>query len=213
MGRLVRNDRKATATEITTRYNQGIQNTIAERTTPQTLKQMGSSSRRPHRVPLLSAKNRKQRLQFKQVYQNWTIEDWKNVALSDESRLLLRHSVGRVRIWRKEHESMNSSCLASTVQTGGAMVLGIFSWHTLPPPPPPPLSTNWASFKRHSLPEYCCWTCPSLYDYSEPIFWCYFQQDNAPCHKAQIISDWFLEHDNEFTLLKRPPQSPDLNPI
>ncbi len=26
-------------------------------------------------------------------------------------------------------------------------------------------------------------------------------------------SDWFLEHDNEFTLLKWPPQSPDLNPI
>ncbi len=24
----------------------------------------------------------------------------------------------------------------------------------------------------------------------------YFQQDNALCHKAQIISDWFLEHDN-----------------
>ncbi len=41
----------------------------------------------------------------------------------------------------------------------------------------------------------------------------YFQQDNAPCHKAQIISDWFLEHDNEFTLLKWPPQSPDPNPI
>ncbi len=41
----------------------------------------------------------------------------------------------------------------------------------------------------------------------------YFQQDNAPCHKAQIISDWFLEHENEFTLLKWPPQSPDLNPI
>ncbi len=41
----------------------------------------------------------------------------------------------------------------------------------------------------------------------------YFQQDNAPRHKAQIISDWFLEHDNEFTLLKWPPQSPDLNPI
>ncbi len=41
----------------------------------------------------------------------------------------------------------------------------------------------------------------------------YFQQDNAPCHKAQIISDWFLEHDNEFTLFKCPPQSPDLNLI
>ncbi len=41
----------------------------------------------------------------------------------------------------------------------------------------------------------------------------YFQQDNAPCHKAQIISDWFLLHGNVFTLLKWPPQSPDLNPI
>ncbi len=28
-----------------------------------------------------------------------------------------------------------------------------------------------------------------------------------------VISDWFLEHDNEFTLLKWPPQSPDLNRI
>ncbi len=41
----------------------------------------------------------------------------------------------------------------------------------------------------------------------------YFQQDNALCHKAQIISGWFLEHDNEFTLFKWPPQSPDFNPI
>ncbi len=32
-------------------------------------------------------------------------------------------------------------------------------------------------------------------------------------HKAQIISDWFFKHDNEFTLLKWPPQSLDLNPI
>ncbi len=74
-------------------------------------------------------------------------------------------------------------------------------------------SKNDPLFNHHSLPEYCYWPCPSLYDYSVHIFWCYFQQDNAPCHKAQIISDWFLEHDNEFTLLKWPPQSPDLNPI
>ncbi len=33
MGRLVRDDRKATVTQITNRYNQGMQNTISERTT------------------------------------------------------------------------------------------------------------------------------------------------------------------------------------
>ncbi len=92
MGRLVRDNRKATVTQITTRYNQDMQNTISERTTRRSLKQMSYSSRRPHRVPLLSAKNRKRRLQFTQVHQNWTIQDWKNVAWSDESRFLLRHS-------------------------------------------------------------------------------------------------------------------------
>ncbi len=94
-----------------------------------------NSSRRPHRVPLLSAKNRKKSLQFALAHQNWTIEDWKTVAWSDESRFLLRHSDGRVGIWCKEHESMDSSCLVSTVQAagGGVMVWGIFSWHTLGP--------------------------------------------------------------------------------
>ncbi len=79
MGSLVRDDRKATVTQITTRYNRGMQNTLSEHITCQTLKQMGYSSRRPHRVPLLSAKNRKRRLQFTQAPQNWTIEDWKSL--------------------------------------------------------------------------------------------------------------------------------------
>ncbi len=81
-------------------------------------------------------KNRKRTLQFTQAHQNWTIEDWKNVAWSDDSRFLLWHSDGRVRIWCKEHESMDPSCLVSTVQAGGGggvMVWGIFSWHTLGP--------------------------------------------------------------------------------
>ncbi len=116
MGRLVRDDWEVTVTQITTRYNQVMQNTISEHTTCRTLKQMSYSSRRPHRVLLLSAKNRKRRIQFTQAHQNWTIEDWKNVAWSDESRFLLRHSDGRVRIWRKDHESMDPSCLVSTVQ-------------------------------------------------------------------------------------------------
>ncbi len=55
------------------------QNTISECTTRRTLKQMGHNSRKPHRVPLLSAKNRKRRLQFTQAHQNWTIEDWKTL--------------------------------------------------------------------------------------------------------------------------------------
>jgi len=36
---------------------------------------------------------------------------------------------------------------------------------------------------------------------------------NAPSHKARMISNWFLEHVSELTVLKWPPQSPDLNLI
>ncbi len=170
---------------------------------------MGYSSRRPHRVPLLSAKNRKRRLQFTQAHQNWTIEDWKNIAWS-ESQFLLRHSDGRVRIWHKKHESMDPSCLVSTVQAaggGGVMVWGIFSWHTLGPLVP--------MEHRLNTTAYLSIVADHVHPFITTVYHLlmYFQQDNASCHKAQIISEWFLDHDNEFNLLKWPPQSPDLNPI
>jgi len=60
MGRLIQADRRATLTEITTRYNRGIQQSICEEdTTPTTLRRMGYNSRRPHRVPLISTTKRK----------------------------------------------------------------------------------------------------------------------------------------------------------
>ncbi len=211
MGRLVRDDRKAKVTQITTRYNQGMQNTISECTICRTLKQIGYSSRRPQWVPLLSAKNRKRRIQFTQAHQNWTIEDWKNVAWTVESRFLLQHSDGRVRIWCKEHESMDPSCLVSTVQAGGGgvMVWGIFSWHTFGPFVPIEHRLNATAAYLSIVADHVHPFMTTVYPSSDG----YFQQDNAPCHKAQTISDWFLEHDNELNLLKGPLQSPDLNPI
>jgi len=40
-----------------------------------------------------------------------------------------------------------------------------------------------------------------------------FQQDNAFCHKAKMVQEWFEEHNNEFEVLTWPPNSPDLSPI
>ncbi len=164
MDRLVRDDRKTTVTQINTRYNQGMQNTISEHTTRRTLKQMDSSSRRPHRVPLRSDKNSTRRIQFTQTHQNWTIEDCKNVASSDESRFLLQHSdvgsefgVKNMKAWIIL-PCLNGSGWCWWCNGVGDIFLAHFG----------PFSTNWASFKHHSLPEYCCWPCPSLYDYSVP---------------------------------------------
>ncbi len=182
MGRLVRDDRKAT------RYNQGMQNIISERTTRWTLKQMGYSSRRLHRGPLLSAKNRKRRLQYAQVHQNWTIEDWKN-AWSDMPRFLLQHSDGRVRIWRKEHESMDPSCLVSTVQAGGGgvVVWGIFSWHTLDPLVPIEHRLNATAYLS-IVADHVHPFMTTVYPSSDG----YFQQDNAHVTKLKSSQTGFL---------------------
>ncbi len=123
---------------------------------------------------------------------------------------LLRHSDAGVRILRKEHERMDPSCLVSTVQAagGGVMVWGIFSWHTLGPLVPIKHCLNTTAYLS-IVADHVHAFMITVHSSSDG----YFQQDNAPCHKAQIISDWFLEYDNELTLLKWPPQSPDLNPI
>ncbi len=123
---------------------------------------------------------------------------------------MLRHSDGRVRIWCKEHESMDPSCLFSTVHVccGGVMVWGIFFWHTLGLLVPIEYHLKATAYLS-IVADHVHLFMTTVYTSSEG----YFKQDNAPWHKAQIISDWFLEHDNEFTLLTCPPHSPDLNPI
>ncbi len=97
----------------------------------------------------------------------------------------------------------------ATVQAGGGglMVWGIFSWHTLGPLVPIENHLNATAYLSIVADHVHPFTT-TVYPSSDG----YLQQDNAPYHKAQIISDWFLEHDNEFTLLKLPPQLPDLNP-
>ncbi len=92
---------------------------------------------------------------------------------------------------------------------GCVKMWGIFSWHTLGPLVPVEHCLNATTAYLTIVADDVHPFMTTVYPSSDG----YFQQDNAPRHKDQIISDWFLEHDNEFTLLKWPPQSPDLNPI
>ncbi len=88
------------------------------------------------------------------------------------------------------------------------MVWGIYSWLILGPLVQIEHRLNATAYLS-IVGDYVHTFMTTVYPSSDG----YFQQDNAPCHKAQIISDLFLKHDNKFTLLKWPPQSPDLNPI
>ncbi len=128
-----------------------------------------------------------------------------NVARSDESRFLLRHSDGRVRTWCKEHESMDPSCLLSTVQAGGGgvMVWGIFSWHTFGPLVPVEHRLNATAYRSivadHVHP-FMTTVCHLLMATSSRI------THNVTNIKSSQTGFLNMSH-------KWPPQPPDLNPI
>ncbi len=91
---------------------------------------------------------------------------------------------------------MDPSCLVSTVQAGGGgvMVWGIFSWHTLVPLVPIEHRLNATAYPS-IVADHVHPFMTTVYSSSDG----YFQQDNAPCPKAQIISNCFFKHNTEFT--------------
>ncbi|GFT14345.1 HTH_Tnp_Tc3_2 domain-containing protein [Trichonephila clavipes] len=61
---------------------------------------MGFWSLRLTRVPLLTARYKVLPFAWARQHRHWTADDWKHVAWSDEFRLQLNRSDGRVRVWR-----------------------------------------------------------------------------------------------------------------
>lgn len=208
--RIVRSQRSQTLAQITTQLNDGASRTVSKRTVQRSLHRMGFGSRRPTRVPLLYTCHRAARLAWAREHRDWSVEDWKRVAWSDESRFRLLNADGRLRIWRQAHEAMDPACQAGTVQGhgGSIMVWGVFSWHSLGSLVRVPTSLNAIRYVE------------LLGDHLHPfMLFCYphgngvFQQDNCTSHKSRLATGWLDEHSSDFSVMNFPPRSPDLNPI
>ncbi|GBM43194.1 hypothetical protein AVEN_50112-1 [Araneus ventricosus] len=72
-------------------------------TVQRTIINMGSQSRRPTRVPLLTALHKALLLSWARQHYHWTVDDWKHVTWYDESRFQLYRTNARVRVWRQHH--------------------------------------------------------------------------------------------------------------
>ncbi|GBM39865.1 Transposable element Tc1 transposase [Araneus ventricosus] len=143
-------------------------------------------------------------------HRDWILDEWKRVANSDESRFLIHHVDGRVRLRRLPGEQLLPSCTAGHIQagSGGTMLWRMFSWAALGPSvmvDKTMKAANYLNIIVDQLRPYMAFVFPN----GNGIF----QQDNAPCHKARIVLEWFEEHTDEFHLISWPPNSPDLNPM
>ncbi|GBL94520.1 Transposable element Tc1 transposase [Araneus ventricosus] len=210
MSHLVKQNRRQTVAQLTVQYNAGPSASVSEHTVQRTLLDMGLCSRRSTRVPLLTKSHRQLRLQWAREYRDWIMDKWKRVAWSDNSRFLIHHVDGRARVRRLPGEQLLPSCTTGHTQAGGdgIMLWGTFSWAALGPVvvvEHTMKGANYLNIIADQLHPYMAFVFPT----GNGIF----QQDNAPCHKARIVLEWFEKHTDEFHLMSWPPNSPDLNPM
>ena len=157
--------------------------------------------------PLISSKNKKCRLGFANKHVLWSQEKWQTVQFSDESKFLVIGSDGKTYVRRKVGEELSPKCLKASVNFGGGsvMVWGMISGDGVDPLVRLQRKVNARVYiqlvKDHVKPVLRNSTKqPSI-----------FMPDNAPCHKAMVVIN-LLKAENA-TVMDRPPQSPDLNPI
>jgi len=74
---------------------------------------------------------------------------------------------------------MDPSCLVTIVQAGGGGVWGMFTWYTLGPLVPIGHCLNATAYPSN-VSDHAHHIMATMYPSSDG----YFQQDNAPCHKA-----------------------------
>ncbi|GBM01549.1 Transposable element Tc1 transposase [Araneus ventricosus] len=130
LSHILLSQRIQTLAQITTQLNQGTRCTVSKWTVHLSLRRMGFGRRRSTRVPLLNSLHRAARLAWAREHREWTLEDWKRVAWSYESRFRLLHAYGRLKIWCQAHEVMDPECQVGTVHghVGSIMVWGVFFW-------------------------------------------------------------------------------------
>ena len=107
------------------------QNHVSSKTVRRTLKQHSFKAVVKAKRPLLKAQHRKARLSFTLKYQNWTVDDWKRVLWSDETKSNRIGSDGHQFVWKKAGEPLSDRITQPTVKHGGGniMVWGCMGWN------------------------------------------------------------------------------------
>ena len=94
------------------------------------LKKAGMKAVVKSKCPLLSARHHKACLDFAYAYKDWTMEDWKKVIWSDETKINCLGSDGHKWAWKRAGEGLNDRLVQGTLKFGGGslMMWGCMTW-------------------------------------------------------------------------------------
>ncbi|KAG0821188.1 hypothetical protein G6F16_012290 [Rhizopus arrhizus] len=184
--RQVTKNRLPSAVKVTECLENDIGKKIGVETVRRALRKAGLDAIEKPKKSLLSAKNIRNRLSWCMAHKDWTIDDWKRVIWSDETKINRFNSDGRTWAWIRSGESLKSHHVKMTVKHGGVLL---------------PMLESVGCAKSMVI-----WT-KNCFERHQVIF----QHDNDPKHTSKLIKEYLQKQ--SYITLQLPAQSPGLNSI
>ncbi len=157
--------------------------------------------------PLLKQKHHQKHLTWDKEKKNWTVAQWSKVLFSDESTFCISFVNQGPRVWRKRGETQNPCCLKSRVKFPQTVMI----WAAMSSAGVDPLcfikSTANTAIYQDILEHFSFLLLTSFMK----MMISFSSRTSAPAHTAKTTSKCFADHD--ITVLDRPANMPDLNPI
>lgn len=205
MGRLLMRSINKEPTLTSVQLKSTLQCQASSRTVRRYLNKRGFKFVKKHRVPLITKNNKKARLLFAKKYRTWD-QEWNSVVFSDEKKFNLDGPDGNQKYWKNRDASSNQSYSRRPSGGGGVMVWGAISFNGRLKLEEVNGRMNAEGYvnmlKNANLKQKCIQLVGSNW---------IFQQDNAPCHRANLSRVYFEQE--SINLLNWPANSPDLNII
>ena len=142
------------------------------------------------------------------AHKSWTAEDFEGVIWSNECSMEKSKDPRQIRVFREQGEKCLAECVYPKEKTKGVSLIvwgclrGKHKGSLVPITRTINKNRNIRLLRRHLIPVIHQMLASGIPD----IF---FQQDNAPVHKAYIVRDWL--EDNNIDIIEYPPYFPDLN--
>jgi transposase len=197
----------------TSQATQQLQNLTGQSIHPKTvrraLRKAGLKAVKKPKKPQMTYAQRQVRKDFALAHRDWTVEDWKRVLWSDETKINRLGSDGVQWAWARKGERLTDRLIRATTNFGGGSLMfwGCMGWQGTGLGCKLEGSINKEVYLEVLRDE----LMGSLEHFGLEPEEVIFQQDNTSSHKAKVCRQWFQDHG--FEVLEWPAYSPDLNPI
>ena len=204
-------NRMATAVKIQALLNNTRVKPVSKKAVKRRLASNGLNGRVAVSKPLLQSQNKRKRLLWAGTCKHYTVDDWKKVLFSDESKVQLYGNSRRLYVRRKSNERMLNECVKSTEKHGGGsiQVWECFSYNGVGDLYR--INDILTKEKYHSILQRHA--IPSGLKLCGHGF--VLQQDSDPKHTSKLCRKYLQRKEDHDVLVVIDflPQSPDLYPI